>query len=90
MTNPTIANMAIAQHVAQAKAVVIEEVNDNLMYVGYCTSECTGYDDPKWRIERIQKEGTIQTVFTANGSSAMNQKWTERKSLRYAPTINWE
>ncbi len=71
---------------------VVDTVNDNLMYVGYCTPDCAGYGDKKWLIKQIRTEGTIQTIFYANGSRQYNQAWSERANeaaITYKPTENF-
>ena len=68
---------------------IVHEVDSNLMYLGYCTPDCTGYADKKWLIKRVQTADGVQTIFTANGSKAFNQAWTDRASLTYKPTEKW-
>jgi len=68
---------------------IVHEVDSNLMYLGYCTPDCTSYADKKWLIKRVQTANGVQTIFTANGSHAYNQAWTDRTSLSYKPTEKW-
>ena len=67
----------------------VHEVSSSLMYLGYCTPDCTSPSDKKWLIKRVQTTDGIQTIFTANGSRAYNQAWTDRQSLTYKPTEVW-
>ena len=71
---------------------IVHEVDSNLMYLGYCTPDCTGEGDAKWLIKRVKTENGIQTIWTANGSHAYNQKWTDRANasvITYKPTERW-
>lgn len=68
----------------------VQEVDSSLMYLGYCTPDCASQSDKKWLIKRVQTTDGIQTIFTANGSHAYNQAWTDRQSLTYKPTEVWQ
>ncbi|MBR2196447.1 MAG: hypothetical protein IJ911_12655 [Salinivirgaceae bacterium] len=79
--------LAISDEGAAPK--IVETVSEDNMYVGYCTPDCKGYDDPKWLIKHIWTESGVQYIFTANGSRQYNQKWEDRNNLTYKPTENF-
>ncbi|MBR6311281.1 MAG: hypothetical protein IKR52_08820, partial [Paludibacteraceae bacterium] len=54
---------------------MVDEPDESTTYVGFCLKDCNGFSDPKWLIKRIQKNGTEQSIFFANGSLAYNQRW---------------
>ena len=81
--------LLFALYAAETQPAIVENVNDNLMFVGYCTPDCRAYNEPKWLIKRILTDADGQKIFTAEGSRAFNQKWTDRKNLLYAPTEGW-
>lgn len=69
---------------------LINEKNNNLMYIGYCTPDCKSMSEPKWLIKEVRTVvvseatgETLQTIMYANGSRRYNQKWTEREILNY-------
>ena len=68
---------------------MVDEPDESTTYVGFCLKDCNGFSDPKWLIKRIQKNGTEQSIFFANGSLAYNQRWSDRKILPYKPTSPW-
>jgi hypothetical protein len=70
-------------------AVVIDEVDDNEMYIGYCQPDCTSFDDAKWLIKRVFTDENGKRIFLSNGSRRMNCKWSERRDIVYAPTEQW-
>ncbi|MBR6249763.1 MAG: hypothetical protein IKR17_01035 [Bacteroidales bacterium] len=74
------------------QAAIIDEVNDSEMYVGYCSPDCTGYNDPKWFIKRIFTDDSGKRIFYSNGSKRMNCRWIDRKNgkISYAPTEAWK
>lgn len=74
----------------QTSPVIIDEFDDNTMYVGYCLSTCKSFSDKKWLIKRISKQGNIQTICYANGVRKYNQAWKERAKLNYKLTENFE
>jgi len=65
-------------------AFIIDEVSDNLMYLGYPSNGAPTEADAKWAIKRIQKNGTVTRVQWADGLTDKNYKWTERASLEYS------
>ncbi|MBO7224899.1 MAG: hypothetical protein J6V35_03220 [Bacteroidales bacterium] len=74
----------------QTSPVIIDEVDESTMYIGYCLWSCKSFADKKWLIKRITKSGNIQTICYANGKRKYNQAWQERATLNYKLTENFE
>ena len=89
--NPTNSAFHAAIYADGLTPQVVERVSDDEMYVGYCTPECKGYDDPKWIIKHIKTTADgIQTIFLAGGNRLPNKRWSDRKNYEYKPTEKWE
>lgn len=95
--NPTTAQAVFGLYEDNMAPSVVHEVNDDLMYIGYCTPDCTGYDDPKWTIKRVERRevrtaegGYEQTIFYANGNRRPVNRWSDHTKLTYMPNENWK
>ena len=89
--NPTNSAFHAAAYADGLSPQIVEHVNDDEMYVGYCTPDCTAYDAPRWLIKHIVRSTSgIQTIFFSEGSRLFNKRWSERKNYKYKPTEKWE
>lgn len=64
------------------ESTIIDEVNDNLLYVGYADLGAS-LGEPVWKIKRVQTIGTITTVKYADGNKFYDNIWDNRGSLNY-------
>lgn len=71
-----------------ARPVIIDRVNDNLVYYGYCLPNCKSGEDDKWLIQMWQKNGTIEQIAYPNGLREYTQAWNRRAELNYKLTPN--
>lgn len=67
---------------------LVDERGDNLMYLGFPLSSCTGPDDPKWLIKRVvsipmDDGSSVRVISLANGVRRYNMRWTQRTALTY-------
>lgn len=91
---PTETAVTLAMYAESIAPQIIEEIGDELMYLGYCLPTCTGFDCPQWLIKRIYKrkigDGLIQSILYANGVRKFNMKWIDRSQLDYKLTADSE
>ncbi|MBR2196454.1 MAG: hypothetical protein IJ911_12690 [Salinivirgaceae bacterium] len=90
-----LANPYIYRHIRNCRSPkIVETTADGNMYVGDCLPNCVGYDDKKWLIKLIVTDPAtgLQQILFANGSTAYNQAWSDRKSLKYtlAPDFGYD
>ncbi len=64
-------------------AAIIDEVSDNLTYVGYPSRANPGEDEAKWSIKRIEKTGVITRITWAEGLIDKKFIWNDRGSYTY-------
>jgi hypothetical protein len=86
-------NPYIYQHIRNSRSpkVVETEASGNV-YVGDCLPTCKGYGQKQWLIKLIttDPETGLQQILFANGSTAYNQAWSERKQLKYTIAPNFD
>lgn len=71
-----------SQTVKIEEATLIDEVNADLVYVGYGNlGEDTSL--PKFKIKRIRKTGNVTRVQYADGNLLYDNIWDNRGSLNY-------
>ena len=72
----------------RACADIIEEVSDNVTYLGFCRPGTTDEAAPTWSILKIEQSGVVQPITTrfkwANGLCIFTLKWSERASFNYS------
>ena len=90
-----LANPYIYRHLRNSRSPkIVETTADGNMFVGDCLPDCKSYDERKWLIKLIvtDPETGLQQILFANGSTAYNQAWSERKSLKYtiAPDFDYQ
>lgn len=61
---------------------LIDEVSDNLIYLGWADAG-TLESDPKWKIRRIRRIGTVWDLKYANGNEFYRNVWNDRLTLTY-------
>ena len=85
-------NPYLYNHLRNCRSPKVVEDNDGMTYIGDCTPDCTGYGDAKWLIKLVttDKESGLQRIFYANGSTAYNQRWTDRYNLPYLATVSFD
>lgn len=68
-------------------ADIIEEVNDNITYLGFCQPGTTDEASPSWSILKIGQSRIVQPITTrfqwANGLCAFNLAWSQRATYNY-------
>lgn len=80
---------ADSQNIADLRSAadIIEEVSDNLTYLGFCAPGTTDEAAPSWSIMRIEQAGIVQPLTTrfkwANGLCSFNLSWTKRAEYNY-------
>ena len=71
----------------RAAADIVEEVNDNTTYLGFCAPGTTGTNQPNWSIMKITQSGAALPVTTrflwAGGLCAFSEIWDSRADLNY-------
>lgn len=70
-------------HDLRAAADAIDEVTENLTYIGLCAPGCDSPDRSVWSICRIQKTGNITYIMWAQGQCAFNLQFSERENYEY-------
>ena len=63
----------------------VDEVTENLVYLGITCNFKALYTDPEWMIFEIKKTGTETGVEVPIYKS--NQVWSDRASLEYGPQV---
>ncbi|MGD9930129.1 MAG: hypothetical protein AB7U05_08925 [Mangrovibacterium sp.] len=63
---------------------LIDEVTDDLTYVGYLQRG----DTTKCMIKRVEKTGTVTTIMYPNGYADFNYNWADRATITYAHRKN--
>lgn len=88
--NPTNISLQFALYGEQYPPTIVDEINDDLMYVGYCLPTSTiNTSDKVWFIKRIKKvwfedgKRNIQTILYSNGCKRFNCSWDERFTIPY-------
>lgn len=93
---PTETALTLAMYAESISPQLVEEIGDELMYLGYCLPTCTGTDCAQWLIKRILKtkdsDGITvrQSILYANGVRRFDQAWDNRAQLSYRLTANAE
>jgi hypothetical protein len=64
------------------KAIRLDQVTDNLFYVGKAQVGSTD-SDANWQIVRYTRNGAILRGEFANGSEDFNQVWNDRTTINY-------
>ena len=88
-------NPYIYQHIRNSRSpkIVETEASGNV-YIGDCLPTCKNYGEKQWLIKLIttDPETGLQQILFANGSTAYNQAWSERKQLNYtiAPDFDYD
>jgi len=70
----------------RASADIIEEVDGQITYLGFCEPSTLTTAEPKWSIMRIVETGALPTVTRfewATGSCAYNLVWDNRAAYAY-------
>lgn len=83
IASPSLIQLIAAANVNGIAPVVVDAANENTTYVGYCLPSCAGYDDNKWLIKRVLKDGNLTTISWTNGVMDFNQVWSNRTNLTY-------
>lgn len=85
-------NPYLYNHLRNCRSPKVVEDNDGMTYIGDCTPDCTGYGDAKWLIKLVatDKKSGLQRIFYANGSTAYDQRWTDRYNLPYLATVPFD
>lgn len=61
----------------------IDEVNSELFYLGWAELG-VAEDNPRWKIRKIQKVGTVWIQQYANGEETYVNSWADRSILNYS------
>ena len=85
--NPNAIGGAIAN--LKAAADIIEVVDDNNVYYGFCKPGTTATSEARWTILKITVTGAspaaVVTSFKwANGAQSYNLKWDDRATYTYS------
>lgn len=67
---------------------VIDEVDENTTYIGYCLPDCKSFSENKWLIKRIKTNESIQTIGFPSGSRKFDKAWDKRTNYTYKITPN--
>jgi len=62
---------------------IIDEVSDNLTYVGYPSRANPSESEAKWAIKRIEKTGSVTRIAWAGGMIDKKFIWDNRTSYAY-------
>jgi len=71
----------------RSTADIIEEVTDNVTYLGFCNPGTTDEAAPSWSILKIEQFNLVQPITTrfkwATGLCAFNLQWSQRAGYVY-------
>jgi len=63
---------------------IIDEISSSVKYLGYTTEYGIREDEQHWRIEKIEKIGTVTKTTYAGGFGKFSFKWSDRLTLKYS------
>lgn len=81
--NGSLVDEQIIQSKEYFEALRIDEISDNLVYIGYADIG-TLDGAPDWAIKRLQKTGVVTSVQWADGNQNYDNIWDDRASLTYS------
>lgn len=67
----------------------IDEVSDELIYLGFALPNCTGDDDDKWLIKVMVKTGNVSSFGYPNGDASYKYTWNDRATYDYKINPNF-
>lgn len=61
----------------------IDEISNNLTYVGFINDQNVNESSPIWRIKRISITGTVTKIEYPDGDTSFSKIWNDRSTLNY-------
>ena len=65
------------------RADIIEEVDENLTYIGFCKTGTLTTDQDTWKILKVEKSDLVTTLKWADGSQQFHFSWDLRATYDY-------
>lgn len=66
----------------------MEQIDANTIVYGFCDFNCSGLDDPKWSLLKVEKVGNVYLRRWAYGKKEKIHKFTDHTTI--TATNNWK